>query len=90
MYWLATCPVVLLNAHLAMLPRLRAEESLLQVRVSSLGSGFVPKATSQPVLDQWERTANGVSGAQAKPSMPEMTPEVRALMGLDSPVQVVV
>jgi hypothetical protein len=74
----------MLNAHLAMMPRLSADESLLQVRVARLGSGTVEASAYRTALGQFERAANGAkSVTAAKPTMPEMTPEVRALMGLE-------
>lgn len=91
MHWLTKIGIGLLNAHLAMLPRLSAEESLLQVRVARLGSGTVEASAARSALGQLERTAKGVTSVAAiKPTMPEMKPEVRALMGLDTPEQVAV
>jgi hypothetical protein len=49
-------PWDVVQAHLAMMPGLRAEESLLAVTRTALGSGCVEKREARELLREWERT----------------------------------
>lgn len=58
MHWLAEIPQAVVNAHVAMLPRLDAEESLLAAMRVGVGSGSLKKDAAQSIQREWSRRAN--------------------------------
>lgn len=85
MYWLTKCPLILLSACLAMVDPLKAEESLRAVTISAIGSGTRKPEATRPIVAAWERELMGETGPVQRKPLPPMSPEVRALMGLDDP-----
>jgi hypothetical protein len=57
MMWLTKTPIRLVWACAAMLPALQADESILAVQRLAVGSGHLERATSERILNGWERTA---------------------------------
>jgi hypothetical protein len=85
MHWLTKVSIAMLNAHLAMIPRLSAEESTVAVNVSAIGAGMMPKDASQALMQEWRLAASGEPKKEIpKPEIPDMSPEVRQLMGLEA------
>lgn len=67
MMWLRI-PQAIVSAHLAMLPRLQAEESMRHVTESGMGSGMKPGAWIKRQWGRFERVASG--GSRARPANP--------------------
>lgn len=79
MYWLTTCPIILLTCCLSSIDKLTAEESLRQVNVTAVGSGMMSRHARTDLLRGWERDAYGVvSPSRAKP----LTPALAEAMGI--------
>lgn len=57
---------VLLNAYAAMLPRLEAEEALLQRKVIASASGTLRPATDRPFVASLQRAAGVHSGVKVR------------------------
>ena len=56
--WLAVTPLALVRAHVAMLPRLRAEESMRLAEATAVGAGTLTREASRDIVRQWEREAS--------------------------------
>lgn len=61
-----------------MLPRLRAEESLLESNRTALGSGVLSREDASKLGSRWERVANNQGG----PTAQRATPQVLGAMGI--------
>lgn len=77
MRWLEM-PIAMVHAHLAMLPRLYAQESLRAVHVHGVGAGTLEEKTRTSLIRSWERTLNGGTLPRARP----MTADAAARMGI--------
>lgn len=76
--WLTRVPFALVRACVAMLPRLKAEESLRATREIAVGSGSLERHDSRRIVDGWVKDANRVpTGPKQRP-----TPEMLAAMGI--------
>lgn len=60
MTWLARLPLILVQAHLTMLPRLEAEASIAHVNQTAIGSGHCNEAGVRALTAQWTHAAAGV------------------------------
>jgi len=54
--WLTRVPLALVRAHVEMLPRLQAEESLLTARRVAVGSGSMSSKDARSTQADWLRT----------------------------------
>jgi hypothetical protein len=70
-------PMALVRASLAMLPRLQAEEALLVVQATALGTGSLKPGEARQVRDRLVRAA----GHRRAPAQ-RMTPEGLAAIGI--------
>jgi hypothetical protein len=68
MTWLARTPLAVVRACLDMLPRLEAEESILAVNRTAVGSGTARRDRAQQVTRSWERAA---STGRTRPAIPD-------------------
>jgi hypothetical protein len=59
MMWLTQMPRAMVRAHLLMLPRIQAEESLRVVQQVGAGTGSFTGDTGRSLLRSWSRTAQG-------------------------------
>ena len=54
-----TIPTAIVRSSIAMLPRLQAEESILAVNRTALGSGSLAKDDARALSRTWSKAANG-------------------------------
>lgn len=69
MTWLAKTPLAIVNAHAAMLDRLKAEEALLASTVTAVGTRTLKRQQVRAHLTRWERIARARRRA-AQPATP--------------------
>lgn len=70
MTWLAETPVSVVQACMAMLPRLEAQESLQAANRYKVGSGKLPKEQHDALAREWEQQAHaGRPKPKADPSV---------------------
>lgn len=72
MTWLAETPDPLVQAHIAMLPRLQAEESLLAVKRAQIGSGLLEAAQQRSTFAAWEQLASPTPEKPARRGNPDV------------------
>jgi len=75
--WLTGIPSALVRAHLIMLPRLRADESLLSMQRTALGSGTMKSGPAHALAAAWVREVRGDGGHEIRPR-----PSLRALAAI--------
>jgi ribose 5-phosphate isomerase len=68
MTWLAETPRAVVRAHLLMLPRLQAEESLREVQRIGVGTGSLKAETIRTLLSGWARTSDNSQSEPVKRS----------------------
>lgn len=73
-------PIPLLRAHLAMLPRLEAEESLVTVERLAVGTGSLKTAVRSRILDSWAKAARPL--AVQRPTDPATRRALAAAAGI--------
>jgi hypothetical protein len=71
-----------LVAHIAMLPRLQAEESLHQVQEIIAGDSWLEKRARQEILNAWRQQASGKDPREPEQMTKEQFKARMALMGL--------
>jgi len=64
MRWLSETPQAVVQAHLAMLPRLRAREAINAVNQAAVAAGTLKPTDQKSMLRRWDAQA---SGETAKP-----------------------
>lgn len=67
-------PIAVLNAYVAMLDRLRAEDSMRQATVLAVGTGVMDKKDRREIVRGWEKEANPERVSR------KLTPQERAAM----------
>lgn len=65
MSWLADYPIAIVQAHVAELPRLRAEESIRLVQGVGVGTGSLPKEQASKIANRWSRLIAGARAIRA-------------------------
>jgi len=66
MHWLTAVPCAIVRACLVMMPRLEAEESLLQADRVGIGTGSFEKSTARRILQRWDELRRGPAPAAKK------------------------
>lgn len=67
-----------MRAYLRMLPRLRADESLLEMTRTAMGSGRLESADAGPIHRRWVQTSEGAARVAAE----KATPAILAAHGI--------
>jgi hypothetical protein len=67
------------DAHLVMLPRLEAEESILATHRTAVGSGTMDSGRAHAMSNGWARTAQGKGGAGIQPKRKRSPSELSAI-----------
>jgi len=70
MTWLTRTPLVVVNAHAAMLDRLMAEEALLGSTITAVGTRTLKREKSRAHLLRWERMARPRQQRASRPATP--------------------
>lgn len=58
-YWRHQVPMSDIRMCLRAIPRLRAEESLIEATSTAVGSGVLKKGAAKATIERWTREANG-------------------------------
>jgi hypothetical protein len=80
MQWLTEVPRAVVHAHLVMLPRLEADESLAAVQRTAAGSGAMKQGAQRELVQAWARLAKGEAGHGA--GRPAPSPAALAGIGI--------
>lgn len=74
-----------MRAHVAMLPRLTAEESIVSAQRTAVGAGMMRPEDRMAIISAWERTAQLRARRQAWQEQMEILREITAAMGGNVP-----
>jgi hypothetical protein len=80
MVWLTEIPACVVQAHVEMLPRLIADESLRRASEAAVGNGIEPGTWIKDQLAAWERTSAG--GRRGGTPAAKVNPAVLQAMGI--------